>query len=229
MTIVPVVIGFGFALLGAAAERLASVWPAEEASRRGPGVRTVLLAGGAGISGWAVAARSALPWWATAAYLAFLVLLVLLSATDLDQRRLPHLLLDPLIVGAVLFVPFNPAVEPLPAVLGAVIAVAFMGLMGLLVRGGVALGDLYLVAPMGLLLGWEGVFVAIFIGALLSAVVSIGLLVSRRVGLKSYIPFGPFLVAGTVITLVRDDRILGVVARVGTEILIGLATAISPA
>jgi prepilin signal peptidase PulO-like enzyme (type II secretory pathway) len=43
-------------------------------------------------------------------------------------------------------------------------------------------------------------------------VASIVLLVTRRVGLKSYIPFGPFLVAGTVITLVRDPRILGELA-----------------
>lgn len=223
-----VAVGIGFALLGGFAERLASVWPADEASRRAPGVRTVLLGAAAGVTGWAVAARSALPWWATAIYLAFLVLLVLLSATDLEQRRLPHLLLDPLIVGSVLFVPFNPAIEPLQAVLGGAIVVGFMGLLGLLIRGGVALGDLYLVAPMGLLLGWEGVFVAVFIGALLSAVVSIGLLATRRVGLKSYIPFGPFLVAGMVITLVRDDRILGAAGNAGPELLIGLLRHILP-
>lgn len=219
MTVLALAIGAGFGLLGAAAERLAAVWPPDEASRRRAGIRTVLLAFGSGLSGWAVAARSELPWWATGVYLGALVLLVLLSATDLEQRRLPHLLLDPLIVLAVLFTPFNPAVEPVQALIGAGVAVAFMGLLGLLVRGGVAAGDLYLVAPMGLLLGWEGVFVAVFIGALLSAVVSVALLATRRVGLKSYIPFGPFLVAGTVITLVRDDRILGASAGITLDLV----------
>lgn len=209
MSVLPVVAGAGFAVLGALAERLAAVWPPDEASRRGPGLRTLLLAAAAGAAGWGVAARSALPWWATAVYLALLVPLVLLSATDLEQRRLPHLLLDPLIVGAVAFVPFNPAVVPLEAVLGAVVAVVFMGLLGLLIRSGIAMGDLYLVAPLGLMLGWEGIFVTIFLAALLSAISSLALLATRRVGLKSYIPFGPFLVAGAVITLVRDDRILG--------------------
>jgi leader peptidase (prepilin peptidase)/N-methyltransferase len=74
------------------------------------------------------------------------------------------------------------------------------------------MGDLYLVAPLGLLLGWQGVLPAIFVGALLSAIASIALLATRRVGLKSYIPFGPFLVAGTVITLLRDPALLGDVA-----------------
>jgi leader peptidase (prepilin peptidase)/N-methyltransferase len=135
-----------------------------------------------------------------------------LTATDLEQRRLPHLLLDPLIVVAVLFVPFNPTVEPLDAVIGAAVAVGFMGLLGLVVRGGVALGDLYLVGPIGLVVGWPAIFVAIFVAGLLSALVSALLLVTRRAGLKTYIPFGPFLVAGMVVTLLRDPGLLGVVA-----------------
>ncbi len=212
MSILALVAAAAFAALGAAAERLASVWPADEASRRPPGARTVLLALLSGFAGWALVARSSLPWWATLAYLAMLALMVLLSATDLEQRRLPHLLLDPLIAAAVVFVPFNPAVHPLDAVIGAAVAVGFIGLVGVLIRSGVAMGDLYLVAPLGLLLGWEGVLPAIFVAALLSAATGLVLLASRRAGLKSYIPFGPFLVAGTVITLVRDDSILGAVA-----------------
>jgi len=199
--------GIGFVILGALAERLASVWPPDEASRRAPGVRTALLAAGAGVAGWAVAARSELPWWATAAYLALLVPLVLLSATDLEQRRLPHLLLDPLILGAAAFVPFNPAVDAISALIGAAVAVAFMGLLGVLIRSGVALGDLYLVAPLGMMLGWDGVFVAIFIAALLSAVTSLMLLASRRVGLRSYIPFGPFLATGALVGVFWGARI----------------------
>jgi hypothetical protein len=35
------------------------------------------------------------------------------------------------------------------------------------------------------------------------------------VGLKSYIPFGPFLVAGAVLTLLRDDHLLGELGALG--------------
>jgi leader peptidase (prepilin peptidase)/N-methyltransferase len=212
MSIPALAAGAAFVLLGGAAERLASFWPPDEASRRPPGLRTVLLALLSGLAAWALVARSTLPWWATLVYLAMLGLMVLLSATDLDQRRLPHLLLDPLIAAAVVFVPFNPAVEPLDAVIGAAVAVGFIGLVGLLIRAGVAMGDLYLVVPMGLILGWEGVLPAIFVAALLSAATGLALLATRRAGLKTYIPFGPFLVAGTIVTLVRDDRILGAAA-----------------
>lgn len=211
MTPVTLAIGAAFALGGALAERLASVWPAEEARRRAPGVRTASLALASGLAAALIATRSQLPWWATAVYLLLLGLLLVLVATDLEQRRLPHLVLDPLIVTAVVFVPFNPAVEPLAALIGAGAAVGFLGVLALVMRGGLALGDLYLVAPIGLMLGWPLIFTALFAAAFLAAGTSLVLLAGRRVGMRSYIPFGPFLVGGAVIALLSDDRVLNVV------------------
>lgn len=223
-----IVIGVGliFALLGALAERLASVWPSDEASRRRLGPRTLILALVSGAAAGAISWRSELPAWATAAYLVILALLVILSATDLEQRRLPHLVLDPLIVGVIAFVPFNPSVRVIDALIGAAAAVTFLGVLGLLVRGGVAMGDLYLTAPLGLLLGWPAIFLAIFIAALLAAVASLALLVSRRVGMKSYIPFGPFLAAGAVLTLLREPHLLGDRLALLPDLPVALATLI---
>jgi leader peptidase (prepilin peptidase)/N-methyltransferase len=215
-----------FVVIGAAAERLASVWPPDEASRRSPGWRTLLLAAGAGAAGGSIALRSTLPLWATAVHLLVLALLVVLAATDLEQRRLPHLALDPLILVAVAFVPFNTEVAPLEALLGAAAAVGFLGLLGLIIRSGVALGDLYLVAPLGLLLGWPAIFLAVFFAALISSVTSLALLASRRVGLKSYIPFGPFLVAGAVLALLRDEHLLGDAAAAVSSFAMRLAVAL---
>lgn len=218
MTPLAIAVAAVFALIGAAAERLASVWPPDEAARGTPGWRTLLLAFAAASAGWAIAARSTLPLWATAVHLLVLAILVVLSATDLEQRRLPHVLLDPLILIAVAFVAFNPTVKPFDAVLGAVAAAGFLGLLGLIIRSGVALGDLYLVAPLGLLLGWPAIFLAVFFAALISSVTSLALLATRRVGLKSYIPFGPFLVAGTVLALLRDEHLLGNVAAAAASL-----------
>ena len=203
-----------FAVIGAIAERVASFWPPDEALRRPPGARSVAVALLAAIAAGAIAWRSAMPVWVTLVYLAFLAPMVFLAATDLEQRRLPHVLLDPVIVASLLFVPFNPALKPLDAVIGAGVALAFLGVTGLIIRGGIAMGDLYLIVPIGLLLGWPAIFTAIFLGALLSAVVGIGLLVTRRAGMRSYIPFGPFLVAGLVLALVWDPTLLGPLAAI---------------
>ena len=213
-TVQPIVIvaGIGFALLGAAAERLASRWPVEDASNRAPGLRTGILALAAALAAAAIVTRSTLPWWATAVQLLVLALLTVLTATDWEQRRLPHLALDPLILVALAFVPFNPTVEPLWALVGAASAALFLWVVGLVVRGGVALGDLYLVAPIGLLVGWPAIFSVIFIAAICAALASIVLLATGRAAMKTYIPFGPFLVLGAVITLVRDPDLLGPLA-----------------
>jgi leader peptidase (prepilin peptidase)/N-methyltransferase len=211
VTLAWIAIGVVFAVIGAASERLASVWPAIEARRRPASWRTIVLATMAGLAAAAVVARSQLPWWATAVYLALLGLLVVLTATDLEQRRLPHLVLDPLIALAVVFVPFNPAVDPVMAIVGGVACVAFLGALAFVVKGGLATGDLYLVAPIGLMLGWPVIFTALFAAAFLAAGTSLALLAFRRVGMRSYIPFGPFLVGGAVLALLTDSRVLGIV------------------
>ena len=210
---IPAIIAVGalFAAGGAAAERLASVWPRAGAQGRRPGARTVLLGLASAAAAVAVAARSELPWWATAAYLVLLGLMVVLSATDLEQRRLPHVVLDPLILGAAAFVPFNPAISPLSAVVGAASAFALLGLLALVVRGGLARGDLLLVLPIGFMLGFPTVFVAVFAASFLVSLTSFALMARRRVGMRTYVPFGPFLVLGTVIALLLDERVLSTV------------------
>lgn len=205
-----IAVGVGFAAVGALAERLASRWPPDEARHRAPGWRTVALAAASAAAAGLVVARSGLPWWATGVHLACLALMVVLTATDLEQRLLPHLALDPLLVAAAAFVPFNPAVAPIEALIGAAAGVAFLGAVALVVRGGLARGDLLLVAPIGALLGWPTVFSALFAAALMAAVTSLLLLASRRVGMRSYIPFGPFLVAGHVLALLVDGGALAV-------------------
>ena len=116
LTLVTIAVGAVFAVIGAAAERLASVWPPGRGAADGhPGRAPSCSRRSAAQAAPAIAARSTLPWWATAMYLVLLALMVVLTATDLEQRRLPHLVLDPLIVLALLFVPFNPAVAPLDA------------------------------------------------------------------------------------------------------------------
>jgi leader peptidase (prepilin peptidase)/N-methyltransferase len=90
---------------------------------------------------------------------------------------------------------------------------------GLIVRDGVALGDLYLVGPLGLILGWPAIFGAIFIAAFAVSAFSIGLLVTGRAAMKTYIPFGPFLVLGAVLTLLREPTLLGPLATAAAAAL----------
>jgi leader peptidase (prepilin peptidase)/N-methyltransferase len=65
---------------------------------------------------------------------------------------------------------------------------------------GMGFGDVKLAGVLGLYLGylgWGHVFAGTFAAFLLGGLWSLGLLAARRGTLKSDIPFGPFMLAGT--------------------------------
>ena len=64
--------------------------------------------------------------------------------------------------------------------------------------GAIGQGDLKLLVSVGLLAGPYRLFVGVIYGALLAGVVIVVLLVARRITLKTFIPFGPFLIIGSL-------------------------------
>jgi leader peptidase (prepilin peptidase)/N-methyltransferase len=65
-------------------------------------------------------------------------------------------------------------------------------------EGALGGGDVKFLAGVGLLTGVIRLVMAVFVGAMLSGLAIGGLLAAKRVTLKSYIPFGPFLIIGAV-------------------------------
>jgi prepilin signal peptidase PulO-like enzyme (type II secretory pathway) len=82
---------------------------------------------------------------------------------------------------------------------------------------GLGFGDVTLSGVLGLLFGWPGVVVALFLGVLIGA--AIGLLylllmaVTRRFKAFATMPYGPYLVASAVILLYFRDFVLGLMNR----------------
>ncbi|MDQ5951767.1 MAG: Prepilin leader peptidase/N-methyltransferase [Patescibacteria group bacterium] len=84
----------------------------------------------------------------------------------------------------------------------------FFFLIWFLTKGkGIGFGDVKLAFPLGLLLGWPLTIVWIFSSFIIGAVFGIGLLLSHKVKMKQAIPFGPFLVAGTLVSLIWGDQL----------------------
>ncbi len=73
---------------------------------------------------------------------------------------------------------------------------------------GMGFGDVKFSIPFALLLGWPNTIVGIMVAFIMGSVVAIGLLATRRKKLKQVIPFGPFLVASTIVTLVWGNALL---------------------
>ena len=138
---------------------------------------------------------------ALALFGAWFLVLQLLLATDLDQRLLPDVITQPMIPIALAIAAL--AVDPLVrgqlllAVFGALgLPLLLFGLSIPFGAGAIGLGDIKLLVSVGLLTGLGRATLGVVAGALLSGVVVIVLLATRRVTMKSYIPFGPFLIVG---------------------------------
>ncbi|OGZ27471.1 MAG: hypothetical protein A2365_03300 [Candidatus Nealsonbacteria bacterium RIFOXYB1_FULL_40_15] len=93
--------------------------------------------------------------------------------------------------------------------LAVLVGFAFFFLIFAVSRGKwMGFGDVKFSVFMGLFLGFPGVAIAIFFSFLIGGIIGTGLIISKKKGLKSEVPFGPFLVIGTFIALFWGQSIL---------------------
>jgi leader peptidase (prepilin peptidase)/N-methyltransferase len=193
---------------GLVADRIGARWPAHPEGT--PAVRPVdwrtplvVLVGGS------AAALTVERFSATPVQLVLMAivvaLLIVMFATDLDQRLLPDVLTLPLIPIAL--AAFGAGASPYvhePIELGFAIAAAIVVPLGLYLlaipfgAGAIGAGDLKLLAGIGLLGGAWRLLAALISGAILAAVVILLLVAFRRITLRSYVPYGPFLIIGSL-------------------------------
>lgn len=69
-------------------------------------------------------------------------------------------------------------------------------------------GDAYLAILLGLVLGWPNIIMALFLSFLFGSFYAIILLALKKYGWKDEIPFGPFLVLGTIVVIFFYEPIL---------------------
>ena len=71
----------------------------------------------------------------------------------------------------------------------------------LISRGGIGVGDVKLFAVIGCFVGSGTILTLTFLSVVVSAAYSIIMLVLKKTGLKEEIPFAPFVLVGTVLTM----------------------------
>lgn len=73
---------------------------------------------------------------------------------------------------------------------------------------GMGTGDITLGFLVGLVAGFPGVVVSVFLGFLLGSIVSLGLIVLHRKSFGQTVPLGPFLIIALLITLFFGDNLI---------------------
>jgi leader peptidase (prepilin peptidase)/N-methyltransferase len=106
---------------------------------------------------------------------------------------------------------------------GAMISVLLIFLPYFLSKGrAMGFGDVKLALFLGLSLGWPDVLVAIFLAFSFGMIWSIFAIFLKRKTMKSYLPFAPFLVAGTFATIFIGDWILSFYSKYLPNLFISL-------
>ena len=166
------------------------------------------------LSWWALASggivASMLPW------LLFLASACLsLVVIDFQHHRLPDAIVLPLypamVSGLVVSGLVNGAWPIGPALAGAAMWLAVIGGLWAVSGGrGMGFGDVKLAPVLGATIGWiawQASLVGLMAAFILGGLVGLVLVISRRAGRRSRIPFGPYLVVGAAIGLVWGEAI----------------------
>jgi leader peptidase (prepilin peptidase)/N-methyltransferase len=158
----------------------------------------------------------------------FFYVLLILSAIDIDTMRLPNDLVWLLFVVGIFGLLLSvfagvqavPLISPeggfLPAIwalLGVVLAVGFALLVSLVYRlarkkEGLGMGDIKLLAVLGLFLG-PNALLALFLASAVGAVVGVVSTIRSRGEMTARVPFGPYLAGAAVFVSVWGPRLLG--------------------
>lgn len=140
---------------------------------------------------------------------------VALSAIDLDVRRLPNVIVLPsYLVAVALLVPSallagTPGVL-VPAAAGMLASLLFYGILWFVAPGGMGFGDVKLAGLLGIYLGylgWAQLLVGVGAAFVLGGLYGLVLIIIRRAGRKSKVPFGPWMFAGAWIGIVAGAQI----------------------
>ena len=138
------------------------------------------------------------PTWQSVAIAGLLLVLLALTAIDIDTQLLPDNLTLPLLWAGLIANSFTLFVPLMTALWGAIFG--YLVLWGVywafkLITGkeGMGYGDFKLLAALGAWLGWQMLPVIILLSSVVGAVVGIGMIVLRGRDRNIPIPFGPYL------------------------------------
>ena len=156
------------------------------------------------------------PTATTVLLILYACILIVVFFTDLEQGLILNVVVYPAIAIALLAALIvQPAwlgsIGPHPVVnaaIGAAVGFVFLFLVALISRGGMGWGDVKFAAFMGAATGFPLIFVALFAGIVVGGIVGALLLITGKRDRKQTIPFGPFLVAGTVVALLWGEQLL---------------------
>ncbi len=146
-------------------------------------------------------------------YFAFIAMLLVITCIDLDHFIIPDVISLPGVPAGVLASFFLPAMTVKDSILGLLLGGGILLATAwtykhLTHRDGMGGGDIKLLAMIGAFIGWQGVLITLFVGALAGTLAGGAVMLHTRSSMKLKIPFGPFLAIGALTYLFFGDTLI---------------------
>ena len=149
-------------------------------------------------------------------------LLVAIAVIDLEHRLIPNRLVIPAVLVLAVLAPFWPELGidralffeqvHLSSLVNTLIAGAGAFLVFLAIKAvypaGMGAGDVKMAGMLGLLVGYPGIVVALWVAVVAGGLLAVGLLALGKRSRKDAMPFGPFLSAGGILALLVGPEIV---------------------
>jgi len=139
--------------------------------------------------------------------------LTIIAFIDLNEQIVPWVISLPGIVLGFILSFFVPYISFVNSALGLVIGggiILSIRLAGSVIfkKEAMGIGDIELAAMIGAFLGWKYIIISLFLGFFLGALVGIILIMLKIKSREDTVPFGPFIVLGSLITLLWGENII---------------------
>lgn len=151
--------------------------------------------------------------WPAAVYAVLFSALLVITVIDLSHQIIPDAITLPGIGLGVLCAATVLPVSLADSVLGGLVGGGLLWVLAwaspyLFGKEGMGGGDIKLLAMIGVFLGWKPALLTVMVGALVGSVVGIGLIACRVLRRDQYLPFGPFLAFGALVSLFFHHEVL---------------------
>jgi leader peptidase (prepilin peptidase)/N-methyltransferase len=135
-------------------------------------------------------------------------ILILILAIDLEHHKVLNRLTYPAIALALIAAPFTPDRSLGELLLGGAIGFGILFAIAFVYPAGMGMGDVKLVAFIGLTVGYPGILLAMFLSFVIGGLISGALLAARLIGRRDPIAFAPFLAVGAITTMLYGEQII---------------------
>ncbi|WP_368490357.1 A24 family peptidase [Clostridium sp. BJN0013] len=143
-------------------------------------------------------------------YIVFISIMIVIGMIDSDTKDVYFKTTGTGIAAGIVFlgIYFYRGMPIKTYIYGGILAGVFLSLIILITKGGMGWGDVEISVVCGLFLGFKYTIVMLFMAFIIGAAAGVILILLRKKSRKDYIPFGPFMVIASAITIFLGEGII---------------------